>query len=88
MAFAHNESIVLLFTPLIRSIMKSPNSFAYAINQSLAQSYVTYIVKVAIINQLHDEKYVEEKLSLWMLHDFKHSLVCAVECVFETDSVF
>ena len=48
---------------------------------------MTYIVKIAIINQLGDEEHVEEKLRLSLLHDLKDPLICAVEGIFHFDPI-
>ena len=43
---------------------------------------MTYIVQIAIINQLHDKKDIDVKLAFWMLHDLSCSFMSAVELFF------
>ena len=47
----------------------------------------TYIVEIAIINQLHDEKDVEEQLGLWMLHNLLGPLISAMELLLHYNSI-
>lgn len=49
---------------------------------------MTYIIEVAIIDQLHNQKYVDVKLALWQLHDLESSLTRAVKLVLDLLVVF
>lgn len=43
---------------------------------------MTYVLEVAVVDQLHQQEYVEEELSLWLLHDLLDSRVGAVQFSF------
>ena len=48
---------------------------------------MTYVVQIAIIDQLHDQKYVDEQLGFRMLHNLRGSFICAMEFLFHLDPI-
>lgn len=59
--------------------MKSPKFLAYQHGQLTAR---TYILDVAIVNQLHQQQHVREELALRMLHNFLSAFGGAVQLAF------
>lgn len=45
---------------------------------------MTYIFEVAIVNKLHDEQHIDQKLSFRVGHDLGSSVVCAVQFLFHS----
>jgi hypothetical protein len=66
-------SRVLMLTLLSLRKMKSPK-FLACTQQMKSNERVTYVLEIAIVQELHEKQNVAEELTLCMLHNFFNSL--------------